>query len=262
EDLAAGDITARPTVDEDQTARAQIVAKQALVLCGGAVVCQVFAQVDPRVTVDLQASDAARLGPGQVAIKLAGPARSLLAGERTALNLLQRMSGVATATRAYVDAIAGRCRIVDTRKTMPGLRALDRYAVRCGGAHNHRNDLGSGVLIKENHILCAGGVLQAISRARAQAPHTLAIECEVQTLEELCQALDAGADIVMLDNMSDEQVREAVEITGGRALLEVSGGVDLARATEVSKLGIDVISVGRLTHSVQACDLSMLFVPA
>jgi len=262
EDLATGDITARATVDEDLSARAEIVAKQSLILCGGPVVCRVFAQIDPRVEVDLQVADTTRLEPTQVAIKLAGPARSLLAGERTALNLLQRMSGVATATRAYVDAIAGRCRVVDTRKTMPGLRALDRYAVRCGGAHNHRNDLGSGVLIKENHILCAGGVIKAIGRARAQAPHTLAIECEVQNLQELCQALDAGADVVMLDNMDDEQVREAVEITDGRALLEVSGGVDLARATAVSKLGIDVISVGRLTHSVPACDLSMLFLPA
>ncbi len=260
EDLHSGDITARATVGSSLEGRARIVAKQPLVVCGTQVVKRVFTAVDSRIAVDVRVADGERVDNGTEVIAVAGPARSLLAGERTALNLLQRMSGVATQTRSYVDAIAGRCRVVDTRKTMPGLRALDRYAVRCGGGHNHRNDLGSGVLIKENHIVCAGGITAAITRARAVVPHTLAIECEVQTLDELREALAAGADIVMLDNMSDDEIREAVSITEHKALLEVSGGVDLARATEVANLGIDLISVGRLTHSVPACDLSMLFV--
>ncbi len=260
EDLSTGDITGRSTVAAGHQAGARIVAKQELVVCGTSVAARVFARVDPAVEVEICVGDGQRVVRGIEVMRLRGPGRSLLAGERTALNLLQRMSGVATMTRGYVEAIAGRCRVVDTRKTMPGLRPLDRYAVRCGGGHNHRNDLGSGVLIKENHILCAGGITQAITRARAAAPHTMAIECEVQNLDELREALAAGADIVMLDNMGDAEVREAVAITAGRAQLEVSGGVDLQRASEVAGLGIDIISVGRLTHSVPACDLSMLFV--
>ncbi|MCB9750497.1 MAG: carboxylating nicotinate-nucleotide diphosphorylase [Myxococcales bacterium] len=264
EDLASGDVTSRSIVPTTLTRRARMVAKAPLVMAGGAIVERVFARIDPQIEVSRAVLDGAQVAPGAVLARLRGPARGLLAGERTALNLLQRMCGVATLTRSFVDALAGApCRVVDTRKTMPGLRALDRYAVRCGGGTNHRNDLGAAVLIKENHVRCAGGVAAAITAAREHAPHTMKIECEVQTLAELEEALGAGADIVMLDNMSDDEVRAAVKMTretcGSRVLLEVSGGVELARVGRLAALGIDVISVGRLTHSAPASDISMLF---
>jgi len=184
-------------------------------------------------------------------------------GERVALNFVQRMTGIATMARAYVDAIPadaqGRTRIVDTRKTTPGLRALERYAVRVGGAHNHRDNLGSAILIKDNHIAACGGVREAITRARARAPHTSRVECEVDSLDQLDEALDAGADIVLLDNMGDETVGEAVRRARGKAITEASGGVTLARIPALARLGVDVISVGALTHSVKAADIGLDF---
>ena len=259
EDLASGDVTGRVTVPAQVRWRARLVAKDKLVLAGGAVARAVFRRVDPEITVQVHLRDGEVAAPGTVLMDLEGNARALLAAERTALNLVQRMCGVATLTRAYVDAAAGRCRICDTRKTTPGLRALDRYAVRCGGGHNHRNDLGAGVLIKENHVRAAGGVGEAVSRARVHAPHSLRIECEVTDFEELREALAAGADAVLLDNMDDAQVREAVAIVGGKALVEVSGGVSIDRITQLASCGIDVISVGKLTHSAPASDISLLF---
>lgn len=261
EDLASGDVTARVTVPAGTTARARMVAKAPLVVAGMAVARSVFTRVDPGIEVVISVQDGVAVTPGAVLMTLDGDARALLAGERTALNLLQRMCGVATLTRAYVSAAGGRCRITDTRKTMPGLRALDRYAVRCGGGHNHRNDLGAGVLIKENHIRAAGGVTAAVSRARQHAPHTLRVECEVTTLEELREALAAGAGAVLLDNMDDETVRAAVAIAGGKAVVEVSGGVGLERISALAELGVDLISVGKLTHSAPASDISLLFEP-
>lgn len=259
EDLASGDVTARVTVPAGTTARARMVAKAPLVVAGLGVAQAVFARVDAGIVVSLEARDGESVTPGTILMTLVGDARALLAGERTALNLLQRMCGVATLTRAYVTAAGGRCRITDTRKTMPGLRALDRYAVRCGGGHNHRNDLGAGVLIKENHIRAAGGVTAAVSRAREHAPHTLRVECEVTTLDELREALAAGAGAVLLDNMDDETVRAAVAIAGGKAVVEVSGGVGLERIAVLAGLGVDLISVGKLTHSAPASDISLLF---
>ncbi len=259
EDLASGDVTGRVTVPAHTRWHARLVAKDKLVLAGAAVAGAVFRRVDPEITVHVHLRDGEVAAPGTVLMDLEGNARALLAAERTALNLLQRMCGVATLTRAYVDAAAGRCRICDTRKTTPGLRALDRYAVRCGGGHNHRNDLGAGVLIKENHVRAAGGVGEAVSRARVHAPHSLRIECEVTNFDELREALAAGADAVLLDNMNDEQVREAVAIVGGKALVEVSGGVSIDRITQLAGYGIDVISVGKLTHSAPASDISLLF---
>ena len=190
-----------------------------------------------------------------------GRARAILMGERVALNLVQRMCGVATQARTYADAVPAGCktRITDTRKTTPGLRALERYAVRVGGAHNHRDDLGAAVLIKDNHVVACGGVRPAIERARAAAPHTAKIECEVDTLEQLDEALAAGADIVLLDNMSTATVIEAVKRAHGKALLEASGGVTLARVAELARAGVDAISVGALTHSVQAADVGLDF---
>jgi len=259
EDLASGDVTGRVTVPAQLRWRARMVVKARLVVAGVAVARQVFQTVDSGLRCEVHLRDGEVASPGTVLMDLEGNARALLAGERTALNLLQRMCGVATLTRAYVDAAAGRCRICDTRKTMPGLRALDRYAVRCGGGHNHRNDLGAGVLIKENHIRAAGGVAEAVLRARRHAPHSLRVECEVTDHDELRAALGAGADAVLLDNMDDAAVREAVAIVGGRATVEVSGGVGLERISELAGLGIDVISVGRLTHSAPASDISLLF---
>ncbi|WP_293249956.1 carboxylating nicotinate-nucleotide diphosphorylase [Nannocystis sp.] len=259
EDLASGDVTGRVTVSAHTRWSARLIAKQRLVVAGGAVARAVFHRVDPTVEASMLLRDGEVAAAGTVLLQLQGNARALLAAERTALNLLQRMCGVATLTRAYVDAAAGRCRIVDTRKTMPGLRALDRYAVRCGGGHNHRNDLGAGVLIKENHVRAAGGVAEAVARARVHAPHTLRIECEVTDLDELREALRAGADAVLLDNMDDEQVRAAVAIVDRKAVVEVSGGVSLERISQLAHLGIDVISVGKLTHSAPASDISLLF---
>jgi nicotinate-nucleotide pyrophosphorylase (carboxylating) len=259
EDLAAGDVTARCTVPVGARANATIIAKQSLRVCGGEVAAMVFRRVDVATEVQTLVDDGERVEPGRACLRVSGAARSLLAAERVALNLLQRASGVSTLTADYVAAAGDRLRITDTRKTMPGLRALDRYAVRMGGGFNHRNDLGSGVLIKENHIRAAGSVEAAVRGARLHAPHGIKVECEVTTFDELREALDAGAEVVMLDNMDDQQVEAALRIVDGRALVEVSGGITLERLPRLAALGVDVVSVGALTHSVPAVDLSMLF---
>ncbi|EDM75127.1 nicotinate-nucleotide pyrophosphorylase [Plesiocystis pacifica SIR-1] len=266
EDLGSGDLTGRLTVPANTQARGRIVAKQALTLAGAPVIAQVFAAVarlGGAVQVRVQVDDGAAITPGTVVAELEGDARSILAGERTALNLLGRACAVATTTRRYVDAAGPELRVVDTRKTMPGLRALDRYAVRCGGGHNHRNDLGAGVLIKENHIRCAGSVTAAVAAAKAHAPHTARIECEVETLDELREAVAAGAEILLLDNMDDDTLREAVAIVGPkgerRVILEVSGGITIERLPRLATLGLDLVSVGALTHSAPNVDLSLLF---
>ena len=258
EDLATTDITTTATVPPKRRARAELWAKSAMTLCGLPVFARVFRRLDPDAAVQVLVDEGAAVGPHTLVARVDGNARAMLAAERTALNLVQRMSGVATSTRAYVEAAGGQCRITDTRKTTPGLRALERYAVRCGGGHNHRNDLGSGVLIKENHIRCAGGITAAITAVRSTAPHGLRIECEVTSLDELQEALTAGAEAVLLDNMSDDQVRDAVKIADGRVLIEVSGGITLKRVPRLAALGIDLISVGALTHSAPAADLSLL----
>jgi nicotinate-nucleotide pyrophosphorylase (carboxylating) len=191
--------------------------------------------------------------------EIAGDARMLLKGERVALNFLQRLSGIATLAARYVEAVAGTTtRIVDTRKTTPGLRILEKYAVRVGGGHNHRFGLYDGVLIKENHIAAAGGIAEAITRTRHYIPHTLKIEIEVESLDQLQQALTAGADIIMLDNMTLEQMRQAVVMADHRAILEASGGMTLERVRQVAEAGVDIISVGALTHSARAMDISLL----
>lgn len=258
EDLHAGDVTSRCTVPRGLGAVAHIEARQSLVVAGALIAARVFGRVDPDLAVETLVTDGRRVEAGTVLLRIGGRARAILAAERAALNLLQRACGVATLTASYVEAAAGRVRVVDTRKTMPGLRVLDRYAVRCGGAHNHRNDLGGGVLIKENHIRCAGSVTQAVVSAKLQASHALRIECEVETLDELREAIEAGADAVLLDNMNDEQLREAVAVAQGRVLLEVSGGITLERIPRLAELGVDLISVGALTHSAPAADLSLL----
>jgi len=262
EDLGAGDVTTESCVAEDAVSTANGVARTELVVCGIPVAARVFALVDRTVRFEAKVADGTKSPKGTVVWTVNGRARSLLTAERVALNFVQRMSGIATATRRYVDALPkeSKTRIIDTRKTTPGLRLLERYAVRKGGGHNHRNDLGSAVLIKDNHIIAAGGIKNAIERARARAPHTSKIECEIDSLEQLEVALAAGADIVLLDNMDTEAVEEAVRRTRGRALLEASGGITLERITELARAGVDAISLGSLTHSVISADVALDFV--
>lgn len=259
EDLGRGDITTDACVDADALGAATLRAREPAVFCGAALVREVYAQIDPRVSVTMQRADGERLAIGESALFVSGPARSLLEGERVALNFCQRLSGVATLTRAYVDGLpkGSKTRIADTRKTTPGLRVLERHAVRAGGGHNHRDDLSSAVLIKDNHIAAAGGVGEAIDRARAHAPHTSRIECEVDTLEQLQVALAHRADIVLLDNFDDATLERALRLIDGRAIVEVSGGITLARIPTIARLGVDVISVGALTHSARAVDLGL-----
>jgi nicotinate-nucleotide pyrophosphorylase (carboxylating) len=259
EDLSAGDVTTRSTVPAGTRARARLVAKSELVVCGLPMAAAVFRRLDPKGTFAVSTAEGTRVQPRAVLATIEGDARAMLGAERTALNLVQRMSGIATTTAKYVAAAGGGCRVTDTRKTMPGLRVLDRYAVRMGGGHNHRNDLGAGVLIKENHIRAAGGIAAAVGGAKRQAPHSLRVECEVTSLAEVDEALAAGADAILLDNMDDAAVTAAVARIGGRAIVEVSGNVDLARLSRLAKLGVDLVSVGALTHSVVAADISLLF---
>jgi nicotinate-nucleotide pyrophosphorylase (carboxylating) len=261
EDLASGDLTTEACIDPEATAVAVAVARAPMVVCGGAVFARVFSRLDPMLGVETHAGDGTRAGAKTRLWTVRGRARAILMGERVALNLVQRMCGIATQTRAFVDAVpaGAKTRITDTRKTTPGLRAIERYAVRVGGGHNHRDDLGAAVLIKDNHVAACGGVRAAIDRARARAPHTAKIECEVDSLDQLEEALAAGADIVLLDNMPTASVKEAVERARGRVLLEASGGITMARVPELARAGVDAISVGALTHSVRAADVGLDF---
>ncbi|MGD0844564.1 MAG: carboxylating nicotinate-nucleotide diphosphorylase [Geobacteraceae bacterium] len=259
EDIHTGDITTLAVVRERHEARARLTAKEPLILAGIEVAVRVFRMVDPRILFTPRFSDGDKLQSGDVIAEMLGDAASLLQGERVALNFLQRMCGVATLTGQYMTAVKGtKARIVDTRKTTPGLRSVEKYAVRVGGGNNHRSGLYDGVLIKENHITAAGGIGIAIDRARGYIPHTMKIEVETETLAEVAEALAAGADIIMLDNMDLAAMREAVAMIAGRALVEASGGVNLETVREIAETGVDIISVGALTHSCRAMDISML----
>jgi nicotinate-nucleotide pyrophosphorylase (carboxylating) len=259
EDLSGGDLTTEATVDVESRALARATAKSALVVCGGDVFARVMLRIDPGLRVEQCVPEGSLVDPGTVVWVVEGSTRSILMAERTALNFVQRLCGVATLTRRFLQALppGSKTRIADTRKTTPGLRALERYAVRCGGAHNHRNDLGSAVLIKDNHIEAAGGVASAVMRARQRAPHTSMVEVEVESLEMLDEALSAGADIIMLDNFAPEAVMLACQRARGRALVEVSGGITLERVAALGALDVDVISVGALTHSAPSADISL-----
>ena len=260
EDIGLGDVTSMAIVAPGSTARAELVAKEDFVLAGLDVAAAVFHQLDPEINFEKIFVDGQKVNKGDVLAWIKGSALMLLQAERVALNLLQRMSGIASLTARFVDAVQGTdAIIVDTRKTVPGLRALDKYAVRTGGGRNHRIGLFDGVLIKENHIVAAGGIGEAIFRAKTQIPHTLNIEIEARNLDDVQQAVDAGADIIMLDNMTNGDMVRAVELIGGRALTEASGGVNLERVREIAETGVNIISVGALTHSVVAADISMLF---
>ena len=260
EDIGRGDLTTEATVSADARARGVFLVKAACVLAGLDVALEAFRLLDPDVRATMCKHDGDRCEPGQEIASIVGSARALLTGERTALNLLQRLSGVATRARRFVDAAAGRITILDTRKTTPGLRLLEKYAVRAGGATNHRIGLYDAVLIKENHIHLAGGVRAALARVRA-ANARVPIEIEAETLDEVDEALAAGAGFILLDNMLTADIREAVRRTAGRAKIEISGGVTLERIPELAETGADYVSVGALTHSAPAVDISFEIEP-
>jgi nicotinate-nucleotide pyrophosphorylase (carboxylating) len=255
EDVGQGDLTSALTIDERQQARGIVLARTRLVVAGLAGAAEAFGQCDPAARFDARVADGTTCDAGQVVAEVVGLARALLAAERTALNLLQRLSGIATLTRRFVDAAGGRIEVLDTRKTTPGLRALEKYAVRCGGGTNHRQRLDDGVLIKDNHKRLAGGVGPATARALAARVET-AVEVEVETLDELDAALGAGARRILLDNFATPDIHTAVARCTGRAVVEISGGVTLERMPELAATGAQFVSVGALTHSAPAVDLS------
>jgi nicotinate-nucleotide pyrophosphorylase (carboxylating) len=258
EDLGRGDVTTDSIVPAGAAARGQFIAKAAGVVAGWDVVAATFAALDRRAAVEPIVHDGRDVRAGTVIGTVAGPARALLSGERVALNFLQRLSGIATMTRAFVRAVEGtRAVILDTRKTAPGLRALDRLAVRLGGGTNHRRGLFDMALLKENHITAAGGITEAVRRVRARAPAGVPIEVEVRTLAELREALDLAPDRILVDNMTVDEMRDAVRIAAGRVPLEASGGVRIDTVGEIARTGVDYISAGALTHSVRALDISL-----
>ena len=262
EDAGSGDLTSESIFSDDQPGHARFIARAAFIsagmgqvagevfrLCNGAMVCTAIA-------------DGTRVKEGEVLFTAAGPVIDLLRAERVALNLVQRLCGIATLTARFVDRVAPLpVKIVDTRKTTPGLRLLEKYAVRVGGGHNHRFNLADGILIKDNHIAACGSIAQAVSRVRKRAPHTLKIEVEAETLQQVEECLAAGVDIIMLDNMPPELMRRAVNLVNGRALLEASGGITLDNVRSVAETGVNLISIGALTHSAPACDISMELEP-
>lgn len=258
EDIGFGDVTTMSTIPETEEGVGILYAKEAGIIAGLPVAAEVFAAVDPSLSFTARVQEGARVEKGEQIAEVSGSVRSILSGERLALNLLQRLSGIATRTREYADAVAGtKARVVDTRKTTPGLRMLEKYAVRVGGGHNHRYALYDAVMIKDNHIKGAGGIAEAVAAARAAIPHTMKIEVEAESLAQVQEALDAGADIIMLDNMAIPEMTEAVVLIGGRAVVEASGGVTLETIGGIARTGVDVISVGALTHSVKALDISL-----
>lgn len=260
EDIGTGDITTLSTIPADKTALGRFVAKEDMILCGIDLAAHIFGRVDPSIELKANFKDGDAVKKGDVIATVSGNAQNVLTGERTALNFMQRLTGIATRTHASVAEVAGtNAKITDTRKTTPGLRVLEKYAVRVGGGTNHRFNLADGVLIKDNHIAVSGGIKNAVKNARAVIPHTLKIEVEVETKEQLAEALDAGADIIMLDNMSNDLMRECVGIVAGRALVEASGNMGEKSLREVAETGVDIISIGALTHTVKAADISLKF---
>ena len=261
EDVGSGDITTHALIPESAMAAADVVVRATGVLAGLAVALRTFTLLDSRIQCDSKVEDGARVDAGTVVARLSGPARGILTGERVALNLLGRLSGIATITRGYVDEIRGfPAKIADTRKTTPGLRALERYAVRAGGGVNHRFGLHDAVLIKDNHLAAVGGVAEAVKRGRAGASPGVVIEVECDTFAQVRDALDAGADSILLDNMDDATTAKAVKAAAGRALTEASGNVNLHTVRAIASTGVDVISVGALTHGAVSLDVGLDFV--
>ena len=260
EDVGTGDITTNSCIPEENQSEANFIAKESGVICGITIAARVFYLVDKRIVFSPKLNDGDKVSKGDIIATATGPSRGILTGERVALNLMQRLSGTATATAKAVEAVSGtKARITDTRKSTPGLRVLEKYAVRVGGGHNHRFNLADGVLIKDNHIAAAGGIAAAVNAARNSVPHVMKIEVETETLDEVQQALEARADIIMLDNMTIELMAEAVKLINGRSLTEASGNMGERDLAEVAKTGVDIISIGALTHSVKSMDISLKF---
>lgn len=258
EDVGRGDVTTAATIAADKMVTAMISAREAIVVAGLPIAAVVFEEAGAKAQVEARAREGERAAAGTALLSIRGNAAELLGVERTLLNFLQRMCGVATLTRRFVDAVSGtRARITDTRKTIPGWRLLDKYAVRMGGGWNHRFGLDDGILIKDNHVLACGGIAAAVARARSAAPHLLRVEVECDTLAQVEEALTAGTDAILLDNMSTADLAEAVKRIAGRAIVEASGGMTFQRVREVAETGVDLISVGALTHSAPAVDLTM-----
>ena len=259
EDLGrAGDITSAATIPAEATATAHLVTRKAGMLAGLDVAAAAFHAIDPAIRFDVRASDGQAMDAGFVVAKIEGPARAVLSAERVALNFLCHLSGIATATAAFVDKVKHtRARICDTRKTTPGLRAFEKYAVRCGGGMNHRFGLDDAILIKDNHIAVAGGVIAAIRAARAAAGHLVKVEIEIDTLDQLAEAMVEGPDAVLLDNMASAEMRQAVKLVGSRAITEASGNVTLETVAEIAETGVDMISSGWITHSAPILDLAL-----
>jgi nicotinate-nucleotide pyrophosphorylase (carboxylating) len=259
EDLEHGDITTEAIFSGHETGSAVIRAREPLIAAGiEAVAARVFRLLDERLVCEQMAADGQRLSRGDCLMRISGPVWSILRGERTALNLAQRLCGITTLTNSYVEAVQGcKTAITDTRKTTPGLRLLEKYAVRCGGGRNHRHSLSDGVLIKDNHIAACGSISEAVRRARASVPHTIAIEVETDTLAQVVECLRCGVRIIMLDNMDVPMLRQAVMMIRDQALIEASGGVNLHTVRAIAETGVDIISVGALTHSAPACDIGL-----
>ncbi|MCL2842075.1 MAG: carboxylating nicotinate-nucleotide diphosphorylase [Oscillospiraceae bacterium] len=258
EDIGPGDITTQSCVPATAIAQGHFVAKEAGVICGMDVMCRVFALLDPAIVVTLLAADGDKAAAGDIIAEIQGPARGVLQGERLALNLLQHLSGIATETARAVAEVAGTsAKICDTRKTTPGLRVLEKYAVQVGGGRNHRFGLFDGAMIKDNHIVAAGGIAKAVEAVRQHAPHTIQIEVETTNLAQVEEALTAGADIIMLDNMDCTQMAAAVKLIAGRAKTEASGNMGTRVLRDVAETGVDFISIGALTHTVRALDISV-----
>lgn len=260
EDIGSGDATTVSIIPAEQMGSAVVFGREPFVLSGSIPFCRIFELLDPQIRVECLFNDGDRIEPDLITFRLEGRMRTLLTGERTALNFAQRLSGIATLTRKMADAVDGTgCQLLDTRKTSPLWRSLEKEAVRHGGGKNHRFGLADGILIKDNHIAAAGSLTGAVGRARQNAPHSLRIEVEVENLDQLNEALSAGADIVMLDNFTLEMLKEAVAIAKGRVLLEASGGVTLQTVRAIAETGVDFVSCGALTHSAKAIDLTMEF---
>ena len=259
EDIGSGDLTSEATIIQDQSGTAEFVAKGSFMVCGIETVAPlVFTTQNPIIEITHACKDKTQASPGDELLVAKGPVLDLLKAERVALNLVQRLCGIATFTALFVEKVKPLpVRILDTRKTTPGLRMLEKYAVRVGGGYNHRFNLADGVLIKDNHIQACGSIKNTVTRMREKVPHTMKIEVEASSMEEVRECLNSTVDIIMLDNMTIDQMREAVKLAGGRALLEASGGISLDNVREVADTGVDYISIGALTHSAPACDISM-----
>lgn len=260
EDMPYGDITTDSLIPEDRMVEAKFLAKADGVICGMPVAERVFKLIDARTTLEILKNDGQAVQKGEILAILRGPAAAVLKGERTALNLLQRLSGIATRTHCFAELVKDYpVSVADTRKTTPGLRYLEKYAVRCGGGRNHRYSLSDAVMLKDNHIAAGGGILSAVRTVRASIPHTVKIEVEVENMDMVREALESGADIIMLDNMDIAAMAEAVRVIGGRALVEASGDVTEERIRAIAETGVDIISIGCITHSVKALDISLRF---